>query len=189
MKTLTPMLALLLAGFATNSHAIDNYELSTRVLTIPQVLVGTTTYNNVVLNLRDFDILKIDPNPLTGVVSDHFLLQFVSATLQGEQAKITFDLTSQGGDKSVEVGSDGTLAKARITDDLGNVYDASTVQIRNFTKDNWLSYQFDADIPSRVVITYDKVATNAKGIALLDLKLFASDASFRIGNLPFQRVQ
>ncbi|NOT85644.1 MAG: hypothetical protein HOP02_12895 [Methylococcaceae bacterium] len=191
MKKLpTPMkfFGLLMLGFMSDSYAIDNYDPATQTLTIPQVLVGNTTYNNVVLSLRDFGLVKIDANPSVGIVHSGFLMQFVSAKLQGGQAKITLNLTSQGKDLAVEVGDDGTLAKARFTDENGNIYDPVTVQIRNKTHDKYINYQFDADIPSTVVLTYDNVPSNTKSISLFDMKLFYSDAKFSFGNIPFQTV-
>lgn len=185
------LLSFLLLGLVNNVQAIDKFDPATQTLTIPQVLVGTTTYNNVVLNLKDFSLVSIDPNPQTGITNSDFLMQFVSATLQGGQAKITFNLTSLGKDKEVEVGDDGELAKARFTDDQGNVYDPALVQVRNKSSQpptRYIRYQFNADIPSTVVITYDNVPASAKSISLFDLKLFYSDAKFRIGNIPLQNL-
>lgn len=189
-KLATPakLLGLLLLGVVSDTYAIDNYDPTTQTLIIPQVLVGSTTYNNVVLSLRDFGLVKIDANPLQGIINNGFLMQFVSATLQGGQAKITLNLTSQGKDAAVEVGDDNTLAKARFTDDKGNIYDPVSVQIRNKTGNKYINYQFDADIPSTVVLTYDSVPSNTKSISLFDMKLFYSDANFRIGNIPFQTL-
>ncbi len=185
------LLSFLVLGLVHNAYAIDKFDTSTQTLTIPQVLVGTTTYNNVVLKLKDFSLVSIDPNPQTGISNGDFLMQFVSATLQGGQAKITIALTSLGRDKEVEVGDDGELAKARFTDDQGNIYDPSLVQVRNKSSQpptRYIKYQFNADIPSNVVLTYDNVPASAKSIALLDLKLFSSEAKFRIGNIPLQNL-
>lgn len=51
-----------------NVHAADTYDLPNKTLTIPQVVVGDVTYNNVVLKLNDFEVLKFEqpaPNKLT----------------------------------------------------------------------------------------------------------------------------
>jgi hypothetical protein len=65
------------------------------------------------------------------------------------------------------------------------------VQVRNKSSQpptRYIKYQFNADIPSNVVLTYDNVPASAKSIALLDLKLFSSEAKFRIGNIPLQNL-
>lgn len=179
---------VLCLSFIADSHAIDRYDPVTKKLTIPQVLVDDTTYNNVVLKLNAFELLDIDPSPSVGILNGGFMMQFVSATIQGGIVKITLTLTSQGKDKTAYVGFCGDY-KAKFTDDQGNVYNPETVEIRNKNKTNGgcLQYAFDADIPSTAVITYNDVAANAKSIGLLDLKILP-DVNFKIGNILLQNL-
>jgi hypothetical protein len=190
MKKFTCIALLTLTPIA--AHAADNYDTNTKTLTIQQVVVGNITYSNVVLKLKDFDVLKVDPNPSVGVVDEDFLFQFVSATLQGSQATVKVKITSQFKDITAMVGRNGS-AIAQLTDDQGNVYSHDLVQIGNDSSSGHLNHPFAADIPTTVTFTYKNIALNATGIGLLNLVLVRIDPtpqvsySYKLRNIPFQK--
>lgn len=59
--TLLHILSLFLIGFIIDAHAADTYDPSTQILSIPQVVVNNNTYGNVILKLKDFEVLRVDP--------------------------------------------------------------------------------------------------------------------------------
>ncbi|NOT84880.1 MAG: hypothetical protein HOP02_08920 [Methylococcaceae bacterium] len=206
MKKLTypplrKLLALMMIGYVTNSHAtIVTYDAPNQTLTIPQVMVGNATYSNVVVKLGDnFKVLQVDPNPLAGIVNGGVLMQVVSAVKSGNEVTVTTTVTSQFQDRSLNVGNDSTNCGggisyalcAQMTDDQGNLYNASSTQvgIANPTS-SWVKFPFVANIPMMVTYTYTNVATNASSIGLLHVNfndgINALVANYQLRNIPFQ---
>jgi hypothetical protein len=172
-------------GVSGSSYAIDTYTATTQTLKIPQVMVGATTYNDVVLKLKDFEILSIGSDPLIGILKDNFIMQFISAVRQDGQLHVKIKVTSVGQDRENRIA--GFNNKARITDDKGNIYDAKTVKIprNNVDKEGDTdNHLFDADIPAEVIITFDKIDPQASKINLLDL-VFSRGQSYQIRDIPF----
>lgn len=189
--------ALLLLSFMANTQAADTYDAPSQILTIPQVVVGNTTFSNVVVKLKDIEVLKSDPNPLVGVVDQGFLMQFISAVQQGSQVKVTLQVTSQFKDRKADIGGDPYTGNnynyARLTDDKGNVYTPKTTLVGNInsgTSTYVRDFPFSADIVTTIVLTYDNLATNATGIGSLDIVLYASDhtkPTYKVRNITFQK--
>ncbi len=174
------LLALLLWNIATSSQAIDEYQPATQTLDIPRVQVGTTIYKDVVLELRDFEVLRVGADPFEGVVDNGVLVQFVSATQQGEQMKLALNITTL----LPEVGTGSVIesylligdsfpnfAKTIITDDKGNTYSPDVVTIENTitSEENepFLYFILNANTPTSVVFTYNNVASDAESIQFL----------------------
>lgn len=187
------VLAFSLLSFMVTTQAADHYDPATQNLTIPQVVINNTTFTNVVVKLKDIEVLKIDPNPLVGVVDGGFLMQLVSAVQQGSQVKVVVKVTSQFKDRTADIGfSSYDRMKARLTDDQGNTYEPKSVQVGNKTGESYLNgYPFAADITTTITLTYNNIATNAIGIGLLDFLIDISNEStkpsYKVRNIPFQK--
>lgn len=118
------------------------YKFTTKTLTVPQVMVGDTTYNDVVLQLNDFEVLAIGTDPLVGILDDGVVLQFVSAVRQAGQLHLTMKITSKNEDRKFFVGA---WHKARVTDNKGLIYDVAKVSIPRINKtDTYINHSFDA---------------------------------------------
>lgn len=53
--------------FAQTALAADSYDPATKVITIPSIMVGDSTYSNVSLQLNDFTVLDFNQNPTAGM--------------------------------------------------------------------------------------------------------------------------
>ena len=87
--TLKKILLVALLGFSGSSYAINvsptktnTFTATTNTLKVPEVRVGDTTYYDVVLKLKEYEVLAVGSDPLVGVLKDHFVMQFVSAVRQ-----------------------------------------------------------------------------------------------------------
>lgn len=169
--------AILLLGAASTSYAVDTYDFTTKTMTVPQVMVGDTTYNDVVLKLNDFEVVSVGADPLVGVLKENLVLQLVKATRQSGQLHITMELTSKGEDRTYYIGDD----KARVTDNKGSIYDLESVSIPriNETSTSWLNHMLDADTPVTVIYTYDNFDPQATKIDLLDIEFDHSKYKLR----------
>ncbi len=175
------IIAMLLLGFASNIYAVDTYNFTTKTLTIPQVLVGDTTYNDVVLKLNDFEVLAVGDDPLVGILDENLVLQFVDATRQAGQLHITMKLTSKGKDRSYCIG----CGKARVTDDKGSIYDRETISIPRINETSVaISHLLDADTPVTVIYTYDDFDPQATMISLFDIRIGSS--YYKLRDLPIK---
>jgi hypothetical protein len=196
--TAPKIFALMLLGLIADAHAADSYDPSSQTLTIPQVVVNDTTFTNVVVRLKDFELLRFDPVPLVGVVDNGFLFLFKSAALQGNQLKVILEFTSQAKDRTASVGYQQNWESyydAKLTDDKGNLYEPKSILVGNVSGLSYSpavvsKYPFAADITTTVTLTYDNIATNATGIGLLDVHLLNtgdnSKPAYKIRNIPFQ---
>ncbi|MCK4494047.1 MAG: hypothetical protein KAU26_08315 [Methylococcales bacterium] len=188
---LKKMLIIALLGFTGSSYATDTFTATTSTLKVPEVRVGDTTYYDVVLKLKDFEVLAVGSNPLTGVLKGNFVMQLISVVRQSGQLHVKINVTSVGKDRENRIA--GFNNKARLTDDKGNVYDATSVTIPRINKtykskhhaDNHL---FDADAPVEVVITFDDIDPQATKIELLDL-VFKRGEDYKIRNIPFTEFE
>lgn len=185
---ISKVFTLLLLSFSGNSYAVDTYTAINKTLKIPQVIVGDTTYNDVVLKLNDFEVLAVGTDPLVGILKDNFVMQFISAVRQAGQLHVTIRVTSVGEDRENRI-AHGFNAKARLTDNKGTIYDAATVTIPriNQTYDgaHINNHLFDADTPVEIVITFDNMDPQATEISLLDL-VFRQGQSYKVRNIQFE---
>ena len=188
------MLILALLGFTGSSYAVDvstaktnTFTAITNTLKIPAVRMGDTTYYDVVLKLKDYDVLAVGSDPLVGVLKDNFVMQFVSATRQSGQLHVKIKVTSVGEDRTNRIAGFGN--KARLTDDKGHVYDAISVtipRINETSKSNHFdNHLFDGDIPVDVIITFDELDPQATKIDLLHL-VFNKGQDYKIREIPFE---
>jgi hypothetical protein len=69
-RKLVELLAfVILPGLLANAHSADSYDAATNRLTIPQVLVGNTTYSNVVVTLGS--VISVGAAPAIGTVDTY----------------------------------------------------------------------------------------------------------------------
>ncbi|MFZ4703209.1 MAG: hypothetical protein ACOYMG_24470 [Candidatus Methylumidiphilus sp.] len=184
------VLTILFLISATNVQAANNtYDNSTRILTIPSVTLGTTTYTNVVLRLNNFDILAVDPNPLPGGVIDGVLFQFNSCTLAGNTLTCKITITSQFKDTTINFeasNSSNGLNSTFIVDDKGNEYYPSIYQIGNVSKSgnqSLYNYPLVANNPTPVAFQFSNIATNASSVALFQT---GPNGQGQVRNIPFR---
>jgi hypothetical protein len=176
--------AVFLLGFISNSYAVDTYSFTIKTLTIPQVMVGDTTYNDVVLKLNDFEVISLGADPLVGILDDGLVLQLVSAVKQAGQLHVTLKLTHKGRDKPYCIG----CAKARITDNKGSIYDEETVSIPRINKtSSSFSHLLDADTPVTVIYTFDEFDPQATMISLLDIVIGSS--KYKLRDIPVSEFE
>jgi hypothetical protein len=174
---------LLIAAANTAYAANDVFDASTSLLTIPSITVGTTTFTNVVVRLRAYDVLAVDPNPLPGLVYDSFLYQYKGCSIQGNQMTCNLVLTSQFQNRTKGVGNSCSGDYIQMSDDKGNVYTPSFVSIANQSNtcnQAVHNFPFVADTPVAVSFKFDNIATNATSIALLSV------GKFSVKNQPFR---
>jgi hypothetical protein len=176
--------ALLLLGFINNSYAIDTYNFTTKTLKIPQVMVGDTTFNDVEIKLNDFEVLAVGDDPLVGILDEGLVLQFTSATRQAGQLHITMELTSKDKDRSYRVGKSH---KARVTDNIGLIYDVESVSIPRISEsETSIFHLFDADTPVTVIYTFDDLDPQATSISLLDILFGSNSPAYKLRDLPIE---
>lgn len=181
------ILALLTLGFTNNCYAIDTYSFTEKTLTVPQVMVGDITYNDVVLKLNDFEVIAIGADPLVGILDDGVVLQFASAVRQAGQLHLTMKITSKDEDRKFFVGE---WYKARVTDNKGLIYDVAKVSIPRINEtSNYISHLFDADTPVTVIYTFDNLDPQATAITLLDVLFGSSSPSYKLRDLPIEEFQ
>ncbi len=90
------ILITLLMFLSANAFATDNYNAASNVLTIPSVIVGSNTFNNVVVQMGNFSVLSYSPNPSIG-------------TVLYDDATINVTLTGSSRETPTATGSRGVL--------------------------------------------------------------------------------
>lgn len=53
-------LPLCLLALSTSSFALDNFDVNTNILTVPEVRAGDVIYKNVIIELNDYSVLSFD---------------------------------------------------------------------------------------------------------------------------------
>ena len=116
-------------------------------------------------------------NPEVAQVKEQsgFRFELMNCMLAGKDVKCNVRVTSQKRDQNLQV----TLA-SNIYDDAGNVYTASKVQIANQESTRqYLTRLLVAGIPTPVALHFLNVSTDARAIALFDLKCAGFNVQFR----------
>ncbi len=168
----------------TTATIVDSYDPASNTLSIPYIMVGKNIYTNVVLQEYSFNVLRYDPYPSVGQVIGGILYTFNGCYIQGSVLTCNLQLTSQNQSRTSTIWMCGN--SFGLTDNKGNIYNPSSIQIGNqsTTYCNYNNFPFAANVTTAAQIIFTNVATNATAIANLGLR-DGNNNTITFTNSPF----
>jgi len=76
--------------------------------------------------------------------------------------------------------------KTRFFDDFGNEYFSSKVQLGNFASSRDVGNTLVAEVPMKVIVSFDNILSNTKNLTLLEIRCYANGKNFSVQfrNIP-----
>ena len=170
--------ATLLLLLTSTANAVNTYDGSTGILTIPSVMVGNTIYTNVVLKEINFQIVSLDPNPLPGLVLNGALYTYNGCYHAANNLTCNMTITAQN--KSITL--QYCYGSFSLIDDRGNSYRPNFLQIGNNTSLDCGNVTFAANVQTGMQINFPNIATNATALSMLTLN---GGSTISFTNQPF----
>lgn len=114
------------------------------------------------------------PNAILIHEAEGFAFYLQKCIKSGTTVKMAYLVESKNNDKQLTV-----RRETRLFDNFGNEYNLSKVELGNKTSDNNIDQLLIADIPTKLVFTFDNVADNATMIPMFELNCYKFNIQMR----------
>ena len=176
--------------------------LDTQTAKVISGLRGNIAKTNAIEELLSNDIMKITTgggntpaikkrkvNTTQRVEDRNFTFDMQTCKRSGSSVKCSLTITNNGQDKRLEILSYVHDTGTRAYDDYGNEYKAEPIQLANKSSDRSISNILVNDVPTKAILTFKGVASEAMMIALLKIHANVDRKSFFISlrNIPLNK--